>query len=154
MDIVVNSRHCELTDRFRDHVEEKLARLEKHDHRVIRVEVEVEKERNPARPTVPSRVQLDGVLEGPGGPRRGAPPRTRWPPSTMALDQMAAQMRRAADRKRCTAVAHPGRWPGHRRPVPVTPGARPTTSATRQRGRSPSDGDGPLVREKTHPAAR
>ena len=42
MDIVLNSRHCELTDRFRSHVAEKLARLEKHDHRVIRVEVEVD----------------------------------------------------------------------------------------------------------------
>ena len=33
--------------RFRSHVEEKLSRLEKHDHRIIRVQVEVENERNP-----------------------------------------------------------------------------------------------------------
>ena len=44
MDIVVSGRHCEVSDRFRAHVEEKLARLEKHDHRLIRVEVQVEKE--------------------------------------------------------------------------------------------------------------
>ncbi|MFY0057123.1 ribosome-associated translation inhibitor RaiA, partial [Acinetobacter baumannii] len=47
MDVVVNSRHCEVSDRYRAHVAEKLARLEKHDHRIIRVQVEVEKERNP-----------------------------------------------------------------------------------------------------------
>ena len=42
MEVVVTGRHCELTERFRSHVEEKLARLEKHDHRIIRVQVEVE----------------------------------------------------------------------------------------------------------------
>jgi ribosomal subunit interface protein len=47
MDVVVNARHCEISDRFREHVQEKLSRLEKHDHRVIRVEAEVEVERNP-----------------------------------------------------------------------------------------------------------
>ncbi len=47
MEVVVTGRHCELSDRFRSHVTEKLSRLEKHDHRIIRVQVEVEKERNP-----------------------------------------------------------------------------------------------------------
>ena len=37
MDVVVTGRHCEMSDRFRSHVEEKLARLEKHDHRIMRV---------------------------------------------------------------------------------------------------------------------
>ena len=40
MDVVVTGRHCEITDRYRSHVEEKLARLEKHDHRIMRVHVE------------------------------------------------------------------------------------------------------------------
>ena len=44
MDVVVSSRHCEVSDRFREHVEEKLTRLEKHDHRIIRVDVLLEKE--------------------------------------------------------------------------------------------------------------
>src|SRR3546814_1688443 len=47
MDVVVNARHCEVSDRFRSHVEEKLAKLEKHDKRIMRVLVEGEKERNP-----------------------------------------------------------------------------------------------------------
>ena len=47
MEVSVTGRHCELSDRYRSHVEEKLAKLEKHDHRIIRVQVEVECERNP-----------------------------------------------------------------------------------------------------------
>ena len=35
MEVVVTGRRCELSDRFRSHVEEKLSRLEKHDHRII-----------------------------------------------------------------------------------------------------------------------
>ena len=47
MDVVVTGRHIELSERYREHVTDKLARLEKHDHRIIRVQVEVETERNP-----------------------------------------------------------------------------------------------------------
>ncbi|HMY08864.1 MAG TPA: HPF/RaiA family ribosome-associated protein, partial [Marmoricola sp.] len=39
MDVVVTSRQTEITDRFREHVEDKLARLEKHDHRIMRIDV-------------------------------------------------------------------------------------------------------------------
>ncbi|MCW2781500.1 MAG: Ribosome hibernation promoting factor, partial [Marmoricola sp.] len=35
MDVVVSSRHCEVSERFREHVVDKLTRLEKHDHRII-----------------------------------------------------------------------------------------------------------------------
>ena len=65
VDIVLKSRHLELTDRFRDHVEEKLARLEKHDHRVIRVEVEVDTERNPRLQDRAIRVELTAFSPGP-----------------------------------------------------------------------------------------
>ena len=54
MDVVVTGRHCEVSDRFREHVSEKLARLEKHDHRIMRVQVEVEQERNPRQHDRPS----------------------------------------------------------------------------------------------------
>ena len=41
MEVVVTGRHCEVSDRFREHVSEKLGRLEKLDHRIQRVQVEV-----------------------------------------------------------------------------------------------------------------
>jgi ribosomal subunit interface protein len=158
MDIVLNSRHCELTDRFRDHVEEKLARLEKHDHRVIRVEVEVEKERNPRQADRAVRVELTVFSKGPVV-RAEACAEDKLAALDQALDRMAAQMRRAADRKR----VHRGRHT----PVsvaralagvePAPDGTRVSTEeqdSSRNVGPLTVVGDGPLVvREKVHPAS-
>ena len=133
MDIVLNSRHCELTDRFRSHVEEKLARLEKHDHRVIRVEVEVEKERNPRQADRAVRVELTAFSKGPVV-RAEAAAEDKMAALDLALDKMAGQMRRAADRRR----VHRGRHTptsvgqGARRP-----GARPERGATRRPSERP-----------------
>src|ERR671912_709521 len=65
MEVVVTGRHCELSDRFRSHVEDKLTRLEKHDHRIIRVNVEVENERNPRQADRAVRVELTALSKGP-----------------------------------------------------------------------------------------
>jgi ribosomal subunit interface protein len=159
MDIVLNSRHCELTDKFRDHVEEKLARLEKHDHRVIRVEVEVEKERNPRQADRAVKVELTAFSKGPVI-RAEACAEDKLAALDQALDKMAAQMRRAADRKR----VHRGRHT----PVsvaralagvgPTADGASAATAEDHDVSRSVGPltviGDGPLVvREKHHPAS-
>jgi len=99
MDVVVNARHCEVSDRFRSHVEEKLARLEKHDHRIIRVQVEVEKERNPRQHDRAVRVELTALSKGPVI-RAEAAAEDKMGALDLAMDKMAAQMRRAADRRR------------------------------------------------------
>ena len=65
MEVVVTGRHCELTDRFRSHVEEKLSKLEKHDHRIIRVNCEVECEKNPRQADRAVRLQLTALSKGP-----------------------------------------------------------------------------------------
>ena len=165
MDVVVKSRHCEVSDRFREHVEEKLSRLEKHDHKVLRVEVEVDTERNPRLHDHAVRVQLTAFSKGPvvraeaaAGDKMGA--------LDLAVDKMAGQMRKAADRRR----VHRGRHT----PVSVgqamadVPGSVPPTPAAsldgvdgthvpdseRRVGPITVMGDGPLVvREKTHQAA-
>jgi ribosomal subunit interface protein len=159
MDIVLNSRHCELTDTFREHVEEKLARLEKHDHRMIRVEVEVEKERNPRQADRAVRVQLTAFSKGPVV-RAEAVAEDKLAALDQALDRMATQMRRAADRRR----VHRGR----RTPVSVgraLADVQPSPNGTAQAEAEPAPagtrvgpitvmGDGPLVvREKSHPAS-
>ncbi|MGA9747595.1 MAG: ribosome-associated translation inhibitor RaiA [Nocardioides sp.] len=157
MDIVLKSRHLELTDRFRDHVEEKLARLEKHDHRVIRVEVEVDKERNPRQADRAIRVELTAFSKGPVI-RSEAAAEDKVSALDQAVEKMASQMRRAADRRR----VHHGRH------TPVSVGQalagidpEPNGNATeevdteRERHVGPITvlGDGPLVvREKTHSA--
>jgi len=158
MDIVLNSRHCELKESFRDHVEEKLARLEKHDHRVIRVEVEVEKERNPRQADRAVRVQLTAFSKGPVV-RAEAAAEDKLAALDLALDRMAGQMRRAADRRR----VHRGRHT----PVSVAraladlpseadlgTAAADDADGPRTVGPITVVGDGPLVvREKVHAAS-
>ena len=158
MDIVLNSRHCELSDRFRAHVEEKLARLEKHDHRVIRVEVEVEKERNPRQADRAVRVELTAFSKGPVI-RAEAAAEDKMAALDQALDKMAGQMRRAADRKRVHRGRHTPTSVGKALAgVEPTPnGTAPTTDesgeTTRHVGPITVLGDGPLVvREKIHAA--
>jgi ribosomal subunit interface protein len=152
VDIVVKGRHCEISDRFRGHVEEKLARLEKHDHRLIRVEVEVDKERNPRLQDRAVRVELTAFSKGPVI-RAEAAADDKMAALDLALDRMAAQMRRAADRKKMR----------RRRRGPATgptPAGVPEveeseeTVTERQAGPITVTGDGPLVvREKSHVAA-
>jgi ribosomal subunit interface protein len=159
MDVVVNSRHCDLSERFRSHVEEKLLRLEKHDHRIIRVQVEVEKERNPRQHDRAVRVELTAFSKGPVI-RAEAAAEDKMAALDLALDKMAAQMRRAADRRR---VHH-----GSRTPLSVGQATSGLTGAAdgvmlieddtivteRLVGPIAVTGDGPLVvREKSHPAA-
>ena len=159
MDVVVTGRHCEVSDRFRGHVTEKLSRLEKHDHRIIRVQVEVEQERNPRQHDRSVRVELTAFSKGPVI-RAEAAAADKMGALDLALDKMASQMRRAADRRR----VHHGRH------TPVSVGEALANGAgsllgtetrtddevvrERQVGPIAVTGDGPLVvREKTHGAS-
>jgi ribosomal subunit interface protein len=161
VEIVVKCRHMDVSDRFRSHVEEKLTRLEKHDHRIIRVEVEVEKERNPRQQDRAVRVELTAFSKGPVV-RAEAAAEDKMAALDLAVDKMAGQMRRAADRRR----VHRGRHT----PVSVgqaLAGVRPEPNGTAPAGRAEAGtdetkrhigpitvmGDGPLVvREKSHSA--
>jgi ribosomal subunit interface protein len=161
MDVVVTGRHCEISDRFRGHAAEKLARLEKHDHRIMRVHVEVDCEPNPRQHDHSVHVELTAFSKGPVI-RAEAAADDKHAALDLALDKMASQMRRAADRRR----VHRGR----RAPVSVgqalagvpvdgVGSSSTTVEATdtveeRQVGPIEVTGDGPLVvREKTHPAS-
>jgi ribosomal subunit interface protein len=155
MEIVVNARHCEVSDRFRSHVEEKLVRLEKHDHRIIRMAVEVEKERNPRQTDRAVRVELTAFSKGPVI-RAEAAAVDKMAALDLALDKMASQMRRAADRRRVHHGRHTpvsvGEALGRSVPEPVL--LSEDTVLERQVGPITVTGDGPLVvREKSHPAA-
>ncbi len=99
MDVVIRTRHIEVSDRFRAHVEEKVARLEKHDHRIIRLEVEVDKEQNPRLAERAVRVQLTALSKGPVV-RAECSAADKMSALDGAVDKMAGQMRKVADRKR------------------------------------------------------
>ena len=104
MEVVVTGRHCEVSDRFREHVSEKLTRLEKHDHRIMRVQVEVELEKNPRQHDRATKVELTAFSKGPVI-RAEAAAEDKMGALDLALDKMQSQMRRAADWRR----VHKGR---------------------------------------------
>jgi ribosomal subunit interface protein len=157
MDVVVTGRHCEVSDRFREHVTEKLTRLEKHDHRIIRVQVEVGEEKNPRQHDRSVKVELTAFSKGPVI-RAEAAAEDKMGALDLALDKMAAQMRRAADRRRVhrgrhTPVSVGQALAGSADSILVTAEGEDETVTERQVGPITVTGDGPLVvREKSHPA--
>jgi ribosomal subunit interface protein len=158
VDVVVKGRHCEVSDRFRQHVEDKLARVEKLDHRVIRIDVEVSKEHNPRMADRAIRVELTMMSRGPVV-RAEAAAEDKMAALDLAIDRLQARMRKAADRRR---IHH-----GSRRPVSVAEATASNGSAPAQVEEAEENpagehkvgpltvvGEGPLVvREKTHQAA-
>ena len=158
VDVVVKGHHCEVSDRFRQYVEEKLERIEKVDHRVLRCEVEVSQEKNPRQHDRAMRVELTMYTKGPVV-RAEACGETKQAAFDVCLDRLRAQVRKAADRRR----VHRGeRSPEGLRHVnakqPVSSTAVEETVAedklaTYKVGSLTVTGDGPLVmREKTHTA--
>ena len=158
MDVVVTGRHCEVSDRFREHVSEKLARLEKHDHRIIRVQVEVEQEKNPRQHDRATKVELTAFSKGPVI-RAEAAAEDKMGALDLALDKMASHMRRAADRRRVhrgrhTPVSVGQALAGSADAILVTDASPEETVTERQVGPITVTGDGPLVvREKSHAAS-
>ncbi len=167
MEVVATGRNCEITDRFRDHATEKLGKLEKHDHRIIRVHVEVDCEPNPRQHDRAVHVELTAFSKGPVI-RAEASADDKMAALDLALDKMATQMRRAADRRRVHRGRHAPQSVGQAladMPMldePVTVEAvtqaheREAQEETLEHRVGPITviGDGPLVvREKTHPAS-
>lgn len=157
MDVVVKSRHCTLSDDFRDYVEDKITKLEKLDDRVIRVEVEVSAERNRRQLDHGSKVQITLHTKGPVV-RAEAAAEHKTAAFDLAMEKLMSQLRKAADRRR---VHHGSRKPrslaeaSARWPIeePSTNDAEPINGKHNVAGME-VEGDGPLVvRQKVHHAA-
>lgn len=160
MDVVVKGHHCEVSDRFRQYVEEKLERIEKVDHRVLRCEVEVSLEKNPRQHDRAMRVELTMYTKGPVV-RAEATGETKQAAFDVSLDRLRAQVRKAADRRRVHTGQHA---PEGLRHVAAKQSANGTGApleekvaedevTTQKFGSLTVTGDGPLVmREKTHTA--
>jgi ribosomal subunit interface protein len=171
VEIVVKGRKAEVTDRFRKHVVDKLSRIERYDHKIISLDVELSNERNPRQSEHKDRVELTMRTRGPVI-RAEACAQDPYAALDLAVGKLEARMRRSADRRR---VHH-----GRRSPVSVAVAtsslaelegaeflaqydARLAESADADREADGHarhkicnievEGDGPLVvREKTHPA--
>ena len=62
MDIVVKGRNVEVPDHYRQHVADKLAKVERYDHKIISVDVELFHERNPRQSDICQRVGITAGL--------------------------------------------------------------------------------------------
>jgi ribosomal subunit interface protein len=98
VDIVVKARQTEISERFRDHVKEKLARIDRFDAKCIRIDVEVIKERNPRLSERGDRIELTMITKGPVI-RAEAAATDLYAALDVAAAKLQERLRRAADRR-------------------------------------------------------
>ena len=113
MEIALVSRHTEVPDRFRRHVEEKMAKVPQLSPYVQRVEVEVSREHNPKLADRCERVELTVRAKGPVV-RAEAAASDRYAALDLATSKLMERLRRARDRRK-----------SHRRRVARFPEAQP-----------------------------
>jgi ribosomal subunit interface protein len=99
VEIVVRGRKTEVPDRFREHVEGKLAKLGKYDNRMSRIDVEVTHESNPRQANEAERVEITTRTKGPVIRAEAAAP-DRYAALDAAVSRIEARLRRAAERRR------------------------------------------------------
>lgn len=99
MDVVVRGRNVEVPEHFRQHVTEKIERVERYDHRIIRVDVELNHERNPRQSASCQRVEVTCATRGPVI-RAEACASDFYRALDAAVAKLDSRMRRAADRRR------------------------------------------------------
>jgi ribosomal subunit interface protein len=171
MEVIVRGRHITVPARFRQHAAAKLAKLERLDQKVVRIDVEVSEERNPRQSDRRERVELTIRSRGPAI-RAEAAADDRYTALDLAFAKLESRLRRAADRRKIKHGDNPTvRVPGvlavaepvaasaplapASAPVPVTSTANGDGQAEPEIGLIPiqMEGDGPLVlREKVHAA--
>ncbi|MFF0150570.1 ribosome hibernation-promoting factor, HPF/YfiA family [Micromonospora sp. NPDC005203] len=105
MDIVVKGRNVEVPDHYRVHVAEKLAKIERYDHKLIRVDVELFHERNPRQAEHCQRVEITCVSKGPVM-RAEACTNDFYSALDAAIAKLDTRLRRAADRRRVHRGRH------------------------------------------------
>lgn len=101
MEIVVTGRNVEVPDHFRVHVAEKIGRLERYDHKIVGMEVELFHERNRRQLKNCQRVEITGKGCGPVA-RAEACAQDFYAALDAAVSKLEAQLRRLHDRRRVT----------------------------------------------------
>ena len=99
MDIVVSGRNVEVPDHYRIHVAEKLSRIERFDHKVIRIDVELQHEPNRRQSSACQHVEITCKSRGPVV-RSEACAADFYAALDAAAGKLEARLRRAADRRR------------------------------------------------------
>jgi ribosomal subunit interface protein len=138
VEIVVSGRHVDVADRFRQHAVEKLSKMEKFDHKVIRLELEISKERNPRQVDQCDRVELTCRSKGPVI-RAEACSHNPYAALDLACTKLEHRLRRLADRRR---VHHGLRTPASVRTT-AAPAEQDGTAAAVAPGGGPATVPGP-----------
>ncbi|GAA1528511.1 MULTISPECIES: ribosome hibernation-promoting factor, HPF/YfiA family [Brevibacterium] len=161
MDIVVNGRQLTISDSFRAHIEDKIAKVEQLAPRAQRVEVHVAHEKNSRQPETSERVELTVVAKGPAI-RAEAMASDKYAALDLAWAKLVERLRRARDRNKVPRAGHHrkestaealAKMPVADSLVPeegeaITPNEPENTDKTN--GRIKAEGDSPVVlREKT-----
>jgi len=107
MEVVVKGRNSEISDRFRQHVLEKLQRIDKFDarERIHRVDVEVTHEKNPRQHDKAARVEMTLRSAGPVV-RAEAASTDQHSALDAAIDKLESRLRRSNDRRRVSRGLH------------------------------------------------
>jgi ribosomal subunit interface protein len=151
MEVVVRGRNVEVPDHFRQHVAEKLVRIERYDSKIIRTDVELHHERNRRQNDSCQHVELTCRTRGPVV-RSEACAADFYRALDLAIEKLERRLRQAADRRR----VHYGR----RTPTSVATATAATADSSAEVASEPGpasgedvdDGPGRIVREKEHPA--
>jgi ribosomal subunit interface protein len=152
VDVVVRGRNVEVPDHFRQHVTEKIERVERYDHRIIRVDVELYHERNRRQSASCQRVEVTCATRGPVVRAEACGP-DFYRALDAAVTKLDSRMRRAADRRRVHR--------GSRTPTSVAAatsalavdGVASVVTLTSDRdNHQPEELGGLVVREKEHSA--
>jgi len=101
VEIVVTGRNVEVPDHFRVHVAEKLGRLERYDHKIVGMEVELFHERNRRQLKSCQRVEITGRGCGPIA-RASACAQDFYAALDAAIAKLEERLRRSHDRRRVT----------------------------------------------------
>jgi ribosomal subunit interface protein len=101
VEIVVTGRNVEVPEHFRIHVEEKIGRLERYDHKIVGMEVELFHEPNRRQSKNCQRVEITGRGCGPVA-RAEACAQDFYGALDCAVSKLESRLRRSHDRRRVT----------------------------------------------------
>ncbi|MBV9162120.1 MAG: ribosome-associated translation inhibitor RaiA [Pseudonocardiales bacterium] len=99
MNIVVKGRNVEVPDHYRVHVTEKLAHVERYDHKAVQYDVELFHERNPRQSKSCQRVEITGRCRG-QVVRAEASGSDFYAALDAAVSKLDNRLRRVADRRK------------------------------------------------------
>ena len=148
IEVVVHGRNVVVPEHYRQHVAEKLAKLERYDGKIVRADVELQHEKNPRQTGSCQHVEITCRTRGPAVRGEGCA-EDFYKALDIAVDRLERRFRHAADRRR---IHHGRRTPPS--VAEVTAGL-PDTTLVSEVSTEPDEareGPGRVVRMKDHTA--